>query len=71
MTATISRGTLNLRFMQNAQHAEQEPENKSIESVVNDESHWEVTKQVRDAWGINSGPSSRYASLHCIKHDCS
>jgi hypothetical protein len=59
MSATISRGTLNLRFMQNAQHAEQELENKPIETVVNDESHWEVTKQVRDAWGITSGPSSR------------
>ena len=57
MTATISKGTLNLRFMQNAQRAEQEYEIKADESV--DESHWEIAKEVRDAWGITSEPSSR------------
>jgi hypothetical protein len=65
MTATISKGTLNLRFMQNAQHAD-ELETKSVETAIKDESHWEIAKEVRDAWGITSEPSSRYASLYCI-----
>jgi hypothetical protein len=69
MTATISKGTLNLRFMQNAQRAEHEHEIKAVESV--DESHWEIAKEVRDAWGITSEPSTRYASFYCIKNTCS
>jgi hypothetical protein len=72
MTATISKGTLNLRFMQNAQRVEQEHETKSDETVIiKDESRWEIAKEVRDAWRISSEPSSRYASLYCIKNSCS
>jgi hypothetical protein len=60
MTAAISKGTLNLRFMQNARRAEQELEIESVETVgTKDESHWEVAKEVRDMWGITSEPSSR------------
>ncbi len=59
MTATISKGTLNLRFMQNAQNAEKNLVNESIESLVQDESRWEVDKEVRDAWGMGSEPPSR------------
>jgi hypothetical protein len=62
MTATISKGTLNLRFMQNVQRTEQEPETNSVEKPIKDESHWEVAKEVRDAWGTRSEPSSRCAS---------
>jgi hypothetical protein len=63
MTATISKGTLNLRFMQNGRRAEQDLEIESAETVATkDESHWEVAKEVRDMWGITSSdsePSSR------------
>jgi hypothetical protein len=60
MTATISKGTLNLRFMQNVQNSEKTPVNESMESLtIQDESRWEVAKEVRDAWGMGSEPLSR------------
>ncbi|KAH9039075.1 hypothetical protein EDB85DRAFT_1859935 [Lactarius pseudohatsudake] len=64
MAATISKGTLNLRFMQNAQNAEQNLADESIESLVQDESRWEVAKEVRDAWGMGSEPPSSLAVTH-------
>jgi hypothetical protein len=61
MTATISKGTLNLRFMQNARRAEQELEVESAETIVaKDDSCWEVSSEVKNMWGITSEPSSRY-----------
>ena len=61
MTGTISKGTLNLRFMQNARRAEQKLEVESVETIVtNDDSYWEVSREVKDMWGITSDPSSRY-----------
>jgi len=64
MTAAISKGTLNLRFMQNAQRAEQELEIDSAdaEPVIKDESHWEVSREVKEMWGITSEPSSSSSS---------
>jgi hypothetical protein len=59
MTATISKGTLNLRFMQNVQNTDKDLENESMESIIQDESRWEVAKEVRDAWGMGSEPLSR------------
>ena len=70
MTASISKGTLNLRFMQNVQHEEQELDINTAEPVIKDESHWEVSKEVKEMWGITSEPSSsssRYAALPCLK----
>jgi hypothetical protein len=72
MAATISKGTLNLRFMQNSQRAEQELEINSAdaEPVMKDESHWEVSREVKEMWGITSEPSSsssRYAATPCLK----
>ena len=59
MTAAISKGTLNLRFMQNAQNSEKDLVDESMESLIQDESRWEVAKEVRDAWGMGSEPLSR------------
>jgi hypothetical protein len=73
MTAAISKGTLNLRFMQSAKRAEQELEINSAdaEPVIKDESHWEVSREVKEMWGIASepsSPSSRYdAAPPCLK----
>jgi hypothetical protein len=73
MTAsTISKGTLNLRFMQNAQCADEELEINSAdaEPVIKDESHWEVSREVKEMWGITSEPSSsssRYAATPGLK----
>ncbi|KAH9993358.1 hypothetical protein BJV77DRAFT_944443 [Russula vinacea] len=68
MAATISKGTLNLRFMQNAQRAEQELEANSSEPVIKDESHWEVSSEVKEMWGITSEPSS---SSSLVTHETS
>jgi hypothetical protein len=62
MAATISKGTLNLRFMQNAHRAEHQ-ELTSAESITRedgDESRWEVAREVKDMWGMTSaeGPPS-------------
>jgi hypothetical protein len=64
MAATISKGTLNLRFMQNAHRADKQ-ELTSAESIAkeeNDESRWEVAREVKDMWGMTSAeepPSTR------------
>jgi hypothetical protein len=71
MAAAISKGTLNLRFMQNGRRAEQELEINSAdaEPVIKDESHWEVSREVKEMWGITSEPSSsssRYARCYAL-----
>jgi hypothetical protein len=74
MTASISKGTLNLRFMQNVQHVEQELEINAAEPVIKDESHWEVSREVKEMWGITSEPSSsssRYAAMPNLPLLCS
>ncbi len=60
MAATISKGTLGLRFMQNAQRAERGLETNSTdaEPVIQDESHWEVSREVKEMWGMTSEASS-------------
>ena len=71
MTATISKGTLNLRFMQNARRAEPELETNSADAdpIVKDESHWEVSREVKEMWGITepSSSSSRYGATPFLK----
>ncbi|KAN0136594.1 hypothetical protein V8E53_005641 [Lactarius tabidus] len=64
MTAAISKGTLNLRFMQNAQNTDKNLPDESMESLIQDESRWEVAKEVRDAWGMGSEPLSSLAVIH-------
>ena len=69
MTATISKGTLNLRFMQKVQREDPELEASSSEPVIKDESHWEVSREVKEMWGITSEPSSsRYAVTTILKY---
>ncbi|KAI0000779.1 hypothetical protein BJV74DRAFT_113647 [Russula compacta] len=68
MTATISKGTLNLRFMQNAQRAERQVETKSAETVIKDESQWEVAKEVKEMWGISS---TKAPSSSLVTHEAS
>ena len=71
MSAKISKGTLNLRFMQNSQRVEQELETADAEPVIKDESHWEVSREVKEMWGMPSEPSCsnpRYAgTMPCLK----
>ena len=56
MSKGISKGTLGLRFMQNALRAKQEAEVELERAKIKDEAEWEVSQEVKDAWGI--GPSA-------------
>jgi hypothetical protein len=51
---TLSTGTLNLRFMQNARRAQQlSGVDVELEKAhVKDEAEWEVSPEIRKAWGL-------------------
>ncbi|KAH7882052.1 hypothetical protein F5I97DRAFT_396595 [Phlebopus sp. FC_14] len=61
---TLSTGTLNLRFMQNARRAaaQHDPGIDEARAHVKDDAEWEVSEEVRRAWGLVSvaGRSSAY-----------
>lgn len=57
---TLSNGTLSLRFMQNAQRAKQQASVDLERAKVKDDAEWEVSREVRDAWGIP--PSTKPAT---------
>lgn len=64
---TLSNGTLALRFMQNAARAKQLAAAELEQAQVRDEAEWEVSKEVRDAWGLDSarsGPSITYENSY-------
>lgn len=48
---TLSSGTLNLRFMQNARRAQQLPRVEQELTHVKDDAEWEVSPEIREAWG--------------------
>ncbi|KAG2143945.1 hypothetical protein BD769DRAFT_1661356 [Suillus cothurnatus] len=54
---TLSTGTLNLRFMQNARRAQQlSGVDVELEKAhVKDEAEWEVSPEIRKAWGLADG----------------
>ena len=58
MSKTISKGTLGLRFMQNAQRAKQQAEVALEQAKIKDEAEWEVSQEVKDAWGLSTSRSS-------------
>ncbi|KAH8114821.1 hypothetical protein DFH11DRAFT_1726311 [Phellopilus nigrolimitatus] len=66
---TLSNGTLSLRFMQNAQRAKQQASVDLERAKVKDDAEWEVSREVRDAWGIP--PSSKPATKQSISHETS
>ncbi|KAG1829287.1 hypothetical protein EV424DRAFT_1381901 [Suillus variegatus] len=57
---TLSTGTLNLRFMQNARRAQQlSGVDVELEKAhVKDEAEWEVAPDIRKAWGLADGSNS-------------
>lgn len=58
---TLSSGTLSLKFMQNAHRAKQLAHVEAEQAQVKDEAEWEVSKEVREGWGLDS--SSNNAGL--------
>ncbi|KAI0043415.1 hypothetical protein FA95DRAFT_1498689 [Auriscalpium vulgare] len=62
---TISAGTLNLRFMQNAERAKPGAQSQAnTESTPPDESRWEVGQAVQDAWGASRPTSVTYEASY-------
>ena len=51
---TLSNGTLSLKFMQNAQRAKQEKAVELQRAKVKDEAEWEVSNEIKEAWGLSS-----------------
>lgn len=56
---TLSAGTLNLKFMQNAIRSQQIQAVELPKAQVKDEGEWEVSREVREAWGLTSGSQSK------------
>ncbi|KAG2117727.1 hypothetical protein DEU56DRAFT_747981 [Suillus clintonianus] len=52
---TLSTGTLNLRFMQNARRAQQLSSVELEKAHVKDDAEWEVAPDIRKAWGLADG----------------
>lgn len=50
----LSTSTLSLRFMQNAYRAKQLAQVEAEQARVKDEAEWEVSKEVKEAWGIGT-----------------
>lgn len=56
---TLSSGTLNLRFMQNARRAQQLPPVDPEQARVKDDAEWEVSPEIREAWGPSAYRSEK------------
>ena len=56
--ATLSTGTLNLRFMRNAQRTQQLSGVQLEKAHVKDDAEWEVAPEIRNAWGLAAGGSN-------------
>lgn len=59
MSKSISKNTMGLRFMQKAMRAKQEAEVEIEQKKVKDEAEWEVSQEVRDAWGLGSSSAAQ------------
>ncbi|KAJ3523549.1 hypothetical protein NM688_g8709 [Phlebia brevispora] len=63
MSKGISKNTLGLRFMQNALRAKQQAEVELEQAKIKDEAEWEVSQEVKDAWGIGSSSAAESSSV--------
>ncbi|KAI0354263.1 hypothetical protein OH77DRAFT_1371017, partial [Trametes cingulata] len=61
---TLSKGTLSLRFMQNAQRAKLQAQVELEQAKIKDDAEWSVPQEVRDAWGIGKSSSSSNDVVH-------
>ena len=56
---SLSNGTLSLRFMQNALRSKQQTAVELERAKVKDDAEREVSKEVREAWGLTSASEER------------
>ncbi|KAL6302606.1 hypothetical protein BKA93DRAFT_751133 [Sparassis latifolia] len=72
---TLSNATLSLRFMQNAQRAKMQAQVEAEQAKIRDEAEWEVSKEVKEAWGISSisgsEPVIRLSFSRSVTHETS
>ncbi|KAI0946285.1 hypothetical protein AcV7_010303 [Taiwanofungus camphoratus] len=61
---TLSNGTLSLRFMQNAQRAKLQARADAEQAKTRDETEWEVSKEIKEAWGIDAASQSENLVTH-------
>lgn len=57
---TLSSGTLGLKFMQNAR-AKQLAHVEAEQAHVRDDAEWEVSKEIREGWGLDSCNSNAWS----------
>jgi hypothetical protein len=65
---TLSTGTMNLKFMQNALRAQQIKAADLPKAEVKDDGQWEVPQAVRDAWGLTGDSKSRYGTSFILRN---
>lgn len=51
---TLSNGTLSLKFMQRKANVGSSSNVHLIQAKVADEAEWDIGREVREAWGLNS-----------------
>lgn len=56
---SLSNGTMSLRFMQNALRSKQQTAVDLERAKVKDDAEWEVSKEVREAWGLSGSGRQR------------
>ncbi|KAF7373801.1 hypothetical protein MSAN_00591800 [Mycena sanguinolenta] len=61
---TLSTSTLSLKFMQNAHRAKNLAEVQLDRAEVKDDGEWEVSKEIRDAWGPETTQSVSYEASY-------
>ncbi|KDR78296.1 hypothetical protein GALMADRAFT_64883 [Galerina marginata CBS 339.88] len=61
---SLNTSTLSLRFMQNAQRANQQKEVELDRAEVKDDGKWEISQAVRDSWGLSKETQSESSDVH-------
>ncbi|KAF8841675.1 hypothetical protein BDN67DRAFT_901031 [Paxillus ammoniavirescens] len=60
---TLSSGTLNLKFMQNARRTQQLLQVEPEQAYVKDDAEWEVSAETREAWGLSAYRGEKAGSV--------
>ncbi|KIK97321.1 hypothetical protein PAXRUDRAFT_233730 [Paxillus rubicundulus Ve08.2h10] len=60
---TLSSGTLNLKFMQNARRTQQLSRVEPEQAYVKDDAEWQVPAETREAWGLSAYHGEKAGSI--------
>ena len=56
--------------MQNAHRAKQQAQVEAEQAKVKDEAEWEVSQEIKDAWGISPASTSRHVRFQILYCRC-